>query len=620
MADGDNTIYTKEYFMSSTEPFEELYKIESSFERERQLTKMADIARECGVRNFKALFAKYCKSVAEATNKTYAVNTSDFTGQELELNTGTWKADDMGISRFGVKGYEEIACVHPIMPVERLVNIDTGIEKIRLAYCKGGLWRSMIFNRSQLANSRSIVGLSDYGIAVTSENAKYLVQYIYDTENLNYGIIPEHNSVSRLGWIGQNEFSPYVDDLIFDGEISFQHFYNSVSQKGSPIKWIEFVKDIRKENNIPTKIVLAASFASVLVEPCNCLPFFVHLWNGSGNGKTVALMLAASVWANPKVGEYIHTFNATDVGQELSAGFVNSLPLILDELQIQKVDRKDFDKIIYKLSEGAGRTRGAKTGGLQKSQTWRNCILTNGETPITSAHSGSGAMNRIIEINTEGTQFFKNAKKTADFLSTHYGHAGKMFVQELMKPEVMEMARNFQNDFFEKLSGKDITEKQTLAASLILTADALTDMFIFQDGNGLTVDEVTQFLATHGEVSSDMRAYEWLLDWIAQNNQKFVASENVPEVWGKKDVDKISIIRSVFNKACTDNGYNPSSFLSWMKRNNMIETEGKGYTKRIRLNGMKCQCVILKTNISPEYGYEIPEGFQEVMDDERMEF
>ena len=58
-----------------------------------------------------------------------------------------------------------------------------------------------------------------------------------------------------------------------------------------------------------------------------------------------------------------------------------------------------------------------------------------------------------------------------------------------------------------------------------------------------------------------------------------------------------------------------------MKRNGMIETEGKGYTKRIRLNGMKCQCVILKTNVIPEFGFaELPEGFSEVMDDEQMEF
>ncbi len=342
---------------------------------------MAQIAMKCGVRNFKALFNKYCKSVAVANNRSYAENVSNFTGQELELNTGGWKADDMGITRFGLSGYEEIACVHPIMPVERLVNIDTGIEKTRIAYCKGGIWRSKICDRSQLASSRSIVGLSDYGIAVTSENAKYLVQYICDVENLNYNLIPEHNSVSRLGWIGQTDFSPYVDDLIFDGDVSYKHLYDAVSEKGSAEKWIQFVRDIRAEGNIPTKIVLAAAFASILVEPCNCSCFFVHLWNGSGNGKTVALMLAASVWANPKIGEYITTFNSTAVGQELMAGFVNSLPLIMDELQIQNGDRKDFDKMIYKLSEGTGRDRGAKTGGLQRKATWRNCILTSGNCP-----------------------------------------------------------------------------------------------------------------------------------------------------------------------------------------------------------------------------------------------
>lgn len=623
MGDDNNNVkvYTKEDFLDHGTPFEEVYEyIDDPFELGRQVEKMSAIAKACGVNNFKSLFKGYCQKMKMAKNQTYTDNATNFDGQELELATGAWRADDYGITREGAFGSEIIACVHPLMPVERLVNIDTGIEKLRIAYRKGKQWRSMIFERRQLASASSIVGLSDYGVAVTSENAKYLVQYIHDVENLNYELIPEHNSVSRLGWIGQNDFSPYVDDLIYDGNVSFQHFYDSVTQKGSLQKWIDFVKGIRAENNIPTKIVLAASFASVLVKPCNCLPFFVHLWNGSGNGKTVALMLAASVWANPTVGEYIHTFDATDVGQELSAGFVNSLPLILDELQIQK-DRKDFDKTIYKLSEGVGRMRGAKTGGLQKMQTWKNCILTNGESPITSVSSGSGAVNRIIEINTEGTKFFKDAKKTADFITDNYGHAGKYFVKQLMDPEVMELAKKLQKGYFEKLSGKDITEKQTLAASLILTADALIDMLIFEDGNGLKIDELSQFLSTHGEVSSDMRAYEWLVDWIAQNSKKFSARDDIPETWGKNEIGKISIIRNVFNKACVDNGYNASSFLSWLRRNNMIETEGRGYTKRVRINGMKCQCVVLKTNISPENGFmEIPDGFQEVMDDEKVDF
>ena len=262
--------------------------------------------------------------------------------------------------------------------------------------CAPAKWRYKVFERYDLASANRIVALADYGIAVTSENAKFLVQYFNDVENYNYDRLPESNSVSRLGWIHGEGFAPYVENLVYDGNSSFKHFYDSVTQRGSADEWVKFVSKIRAEGNVPTKIVLAASFASVLVEPCNCLPFFVHLWNGSGNGKTVALMLAASVWANPAVGAYIHTFNSTDVGQELSAGFVNSLPLILDELQIQK-DRRDFDRTIYKLSEGVGRVRGAKTGGVQATPTWKNCILTNGEDPILCFEERSFQMLRSAE-------------------------------------------------------------------------------------------------------------------------------------------------------------------------------------------------------------------------------
>ena len=618
----DGRVIDKGWFLETTEPYERIYSIKDPFEQARELLKMTQLAKDCKVNNFRDIYNKYVKSLANVGSYGYVENATSFTDQPLDLNAGEWQANDFGVAKTTDKGII-IACPHPVMPTERLVNIDTGVEKVRISYRKGGVWRSRICDHSQVASSRSVVGLSDYGVAVTSESAKHLVQYICDVENLNYDVIPEHNSVSRLGWVGQGDFSPYVDNLIFDGDISYKHLYESVQSKGSASEWIEFVKQIRLEGNVPTKVVLAASFASVLVEPCNMNCFFVHLWNGSGNGKTVALMLAASVWANPKVGEYITTFNSTAVGQELMAGFVNSLPLILDELQIQSGERKDFDKMIYKLSEGTGRDRGAKTGGLQKKATWRNCILTSGEAPITSTHSGSGAINRILEINTEGTKFFRNAKKTADFLMNHYGHAGRMFVDELIKdPTLVDLAKETQNGFFERLSGQDITEKQLMAASLILTADSLIDMLIFKDGNGLAIDEVTQFLATHGEVSQDMRAYEWLMDWLAQNRRRFSDGDDAPETWGRIKPNKVLIIRSVFNKACSENGFNASSFLGWMKRNGIIETEGRALTKRLSVGGIRCQCVVLRTDVTLAYGYDgtIPEGFEEVPKMEQTSF
>lgn len=581
--------WSKEDFLESTEPYEELYKlINDKFALERALTQMSELAKLTGVKNFRTLFKGYCQNQKMNRVADYTLNVTNFDGQEMELDTGEWEADEHGITKYGQFG-EVIACVHPIMPVQRLVNIDSGVEKLKLAYRKGRNWRYVVSDKKQLASSNSIIGLADYGIAVTSENARHLVTYLHDIENLNYDAIPENNSVSRLGWIDGEGFSPYVDNLIFDGDLSFRHFFESVKEKGKYEKWLTLVKKIR-QGGIPARILLAASFASALVEPCGGLPFFVHLWGGTETGKTVGLMLAASVWANPEMGKYIHTFNSTQVAQELAAGFVNSMPLILDELQIVK-EKKDFDNMIYQLSEGVGKSRGQKTGGMQRTQTWNNCILTTGEQPISNGSSGGGAVNRIIEINCEDTRLFADPVHTADTLKRNYGFAGKIFVHKLQEPGGMDMALELQRTTYQALVKGETTEKQALAASLILTADTLIDKWIFQDSQELFYKDIIQFLSTKKDVSVNDRAFRWLTDWIAQNKSKFDESSFATDTWGKFETGTVYILRNVFDRACSDNGFNSASFLSWLKRNDLIETDKTGNTKSTRINSVRCHCV-----------------------------
>lgn len=602
------SVFQKRDFLEGTKPFEEVYKyMDDRFELDRAVERMSDLAKVVGVRNFKKLFKSYCDARKRSENPDYVENSSDFDGQEIELNTGRWAADDSGITRESAFGMD-IACVHPLLPVQRLVNIDSGIEKLKIAYRKGKNWRYIISDRQQLASANRIVGLSDYGVAVTSETARYLVQYIHDVENLNYEKIPENKSVGRLGWIGQEGFSPYVDNLTFDGDLSFKHFFDAVSQKGSFEEWLKLCRDIRK-GNIYARIILAASFASVLVEPCGALPFFVHLWGGTGTGKTVGLLLAASVWANPEMGRYIHTFNSTAVAQELSAGFVNSLPLIIDELQIQR-DKSDFDNIIYQLAEGVGKNRGAKTGGLQQIQTWNNCILTTGEQPISSNYSGSGAINRIIELSCEEIRLFNDPIKTADLVKKNYGFAGKMFVEKLQDPKVMEQAKETQKRVYKQLSNGDTTEKQALSASLILTADILSELFIFKDKVYINMNDIAQFLATKSDASQNERAFEWIMEWIAQYSIRFAENSELKlDRWGKfEGEDTVCIIRSVFDRACRDNGFNSKSFLTWLRSKNMIEVSGKGFTKSKRIDGVPCNCIVLNM-----------EGKSSIFDDDKRE-
>ena len=53
-----------------------------------------------------------------------------------------------------------------------------------------------------ISSANKIVNLSKLGVSVTSENARLLVKYLSDVENLNDDEIPVQKSSSKLGWIG----------------------------------------------------------------------------------------------------------------------------------------------------------------------------------------------------------------------------------------------------------------------------------------------------------------------------------------------------------------------------------------------------------------------------------
>ncbi len=589
--------FTKDDYLYSSGPFEWLAAFAENEFQLLQLTERVNAqAQSLGVRNFKSMFKTYRKSM-KSPGSAIMLNATNFDGQELQLDSGQWLCDEFGVTTTDRSGAEIIACSHPIMPVQRLINIDTGTEKLKIAYKKGQIWRSVIADKRTLASNNSILSLADCGIAVNSENSRYLVRFLADVESMNYEKIPELNSVGRLGWIPGYGFSPYVENLVFDGDLTFKHFFESVKPNGKYEKWLETAKAVRAGQSVQARIMLAASFASALAQPCGALPFFVHLWGNTEGGKTVALMLAASVWANPRMGEYVHSFNSTGVAQELSAGFVNSMPLILDELQIVK-DKKDFDTTIYQLTEGVGRARGAKTGGLQKTATWNNCILTSGEMPISTYSSGGGTVNRIIDVEYDAP-LFADPVCVAETIKKHYGHAGKQFVEHITEEALAQILKK-QKEYVQALQKSESTDKQAISASLILTADFFAEKWIFQDGISLTIEDIAPFLSTKTDVSQSLRAYEYLMDILAINESKFKAeTREASEVWGVMDNQYIYLITTKFNEILKNGGYNPTSVLSWLRKNSLIECQnerGRRFRndKNKKIGGLGRRCIWLK--------------------------
>lgn len=609
----DQESATKESY-AGAEPYAYLYSLRSdAFRHQVLLDRMSEEAKKRGVTNFKKRYMQYVASLNASPDRPVG-NVTDFTGQTLELYVGRWQADDKGISCEGDMARIE-ACTHPIMPIMRMINIDTDTEKTALWYKPGKTERTVIVDKSVLASPQSIIKLADRGIAVTSENAKALIKYLSDCEALNYDKIPEKRSVSRLGWIPKYGFSPYVDDLKFDGDTQYRAAFEAVCEHGKFSSWADIAWEARK-NSQTARIMIAASFASALVEICGCAPFFVHLWSSeSGTGKTVALMIAASVWANPVVGTYIQTFNSTVVGREKMAAFCNSLPLCIDELQLGKDSRGKQQFDVYALAEGVGRTRGTKSGGLERTSTWRNCILTTGETPITASASGAGALNRVVDIECKaGEVVVQNGRKTVEAIKKHYGHAGKKFIEAIRDNGTDRIRQMYQDYYIELMSG-GTTEKQALAAALILTADYLVDEWVFgseeliewkmeQPLIGLLdVADMSSFLLTKAQVDVNRRAYDFMSDWVAANQSKF-SDDTVGELYGAISGDFAYIIPSVFRKVLEDAGYSYDGFLGWCKANDMLQKDGSHLAVKRQIGKARVRCIALKIpDISGETGY-----------------
>lgn len=621
-----DTILSDEVLCEVMEEQDEIFKA-------RLLLTLTDRAEELGVKTkFTKLVAAYKKEKQKFDKGQQSPENlermTEFDSDYGEMRCGNWIANENGIRTFGPFGGEILACYHPIIPVERLINAETHREKIKLAYKKGDKWKDIIIDKGMIASANRIVGLADYGISVTSENARNLVRYLSDIENYNMERIEVQVSTGKLGWI-EKEFMPYGKGIIFDNETRFKDTYESIHEQGSIDVWMSLAKKIRKSERFEPKIYIAGALASVLVEPLNALPFVLNLWGDAGKGKTVAIMLAASVWANPWGNDYITDPKSTTTALELRLDFLNNLPMLIDDMaQLKDKYAGDFSELIYMLCSGKGRDRANITLGLNKSTTWRNVILTNGEHSLVTETMQGGAINRIIDVRMDDGYIFENGNQVVESIKQNYGFAGRMFIDTIEQIGI-DRIREIQQDFLKQITDRakelevEKEEKQSLPMSILLTADKIATDYIFEDGVYLDFNTCVDLLKNKGEVSENERAYEFILSEVAINMNKFkpdiMTGEYRGEIWGAIEGGYIIIINNAFNKICERGNFSSKSFIAWASRQNLINGQSGKSTKTKRINGAVSRCIYLKlpSEAEPELNkqIEIPEEFMKVPED-----
>ena len=513
-----------------------------------------------------------------------------------------WIYSEKGISHIDEKkAIPTTVCRTPIILTQRLKSMETGEEKIEIAFKRDGQWSRAIYPRSTVFTSRNITALADLGCTITSENAKQVVSFLAALEAENIDIIQKADSTSTFGWQTRGRFLPgHGDDIVLDIEPSLRGWAAAYHTAGTFEGWISTMQPHRGRDKF--RFILAASFAAPLLKIIQQRIFFVYNWGGSKGGKTAALKAALSAWGDPE--RLMVNFNATQVALERMAGFYNDLPLGIDERQLAGQKQENLEKIVYMIASGTGRARGSKGGGLQALNTWRTVALATGEEPLSTDTTQTGVSTRVLEIYGGPFDDEKSASLMHQQAPQHCGWAGPEFIQRILQTDEQSIRDQYARMTEEVYKIADGTSGAHIAGiSAVALADAMAESWIFNPDpaaaealedlptgfkysleiapaawtRALQMAESIireQLAAGSGDVNE--HATQFIVDWILSNKSQF-GDKAIGTCLGtiSEDGRKAYIFPSLLNQALTKAGYSPRKTLKYLADQGIITTKPK---------------------------------------------
>lgn len=321
--------------------------------------------------------------------------------------------------------------------------------------------------------------LQENGYIIAPKNAQYIKDYISRTNSHVFA-----RCVQKIGWHNNSYIFPTSvlksseddkDEMIVLQNISALSS-NLYKDKGTFEEWQKLVSIA--EGNSLLVFALSAAFAGPILKKSSLTSGGFHIFGASQTGKSTALKLAASVWGSP---EHIKSWRATDNGTEAIAAMFNDNLLILDELG--QVLAKICGETIYMIGNEQGKIRARKDGTARDVHTWSTMLLSSGEITLADklAEAGlkpkAGQAVRFIDISadagmsmgifqdTKGMTAKQCAKLIGEISKTHYGYAGKKFIQYIIDNEgIEERIKNGVKKFIENVCD-DNSDSQVLSVA-----------------------------------------------------------------------------------------------------------------------------------------------------------
>jgi len=282
---------------------------------------------------------------------------------------------------------------------------------------------------------------------VISKNMGAIVEYLMDWASQLQVTDMADDVYTQFGWTEGHESFLVGDKEIFADRVgvnypsttTLQHLH-MFKPKGTLEGWKQAMEFFNRPGMELHQFMLLHGFASVLMEFIPNIPAaHTHVYSkASGIGKTTAMFACASIW-----GSYndliIHSKDTSNFAM-LRAEVYKNLPLCIDE--VTNNEPKELSTMVLNISNGKQRGRLESSANKERLRgyTWSLLALSTGNTSITeriSLYKSSAPAEALRVLEIHASKFrFEDKLETDNFnvaLSQHYGHAGPIFVQHLLR-------------------------------------------------------------------------------------------------------------------------------------------------------------------------------------------
>ncbi len=451
-----------------------------------------------------------------------------------------------------------LVCPAPLVITRRLSNLDSRHEQLSLAFSRDGAWREDTYDRETLLDHRKLTSIANSGLPVTSINAKDIVRYLADFETANMGDLPIDAVVSTLGWKEYQGRHCFVlgDQIIgapttSEGEPPWMRFSSesegdaqqtaALDRRGTLEEWLEAIKQLLAFPRV--MLGLYASFVPPLLPILQAPSFIIDYCGLTSQGKTTVEEIAASVWGLPSKerGGLVKSWDSTRVFAERYASLFNHLPIFLDDSQT--ADSRLVSRMLYMVANGVGKGRGAIKGS-RRTASWSTVCFSTGEHRLIDTTEDEGARARTITL--WGAPFSKDmgrfVRAMKNAVANHYGHAGPLFVQYLLKHQeewpALRAAYEAQVQVLGQSRPGNVADRVAqYMATIRVAAQIVHDILgLGPQGIDFTVqtcfDDVLREV-TRGDFAE--RAMQLILSWARANYASFAGAQ-LESVAGEDDI------------------------------------------------------------------------------------